>query len=111
MTNTWRRIVAFLAAVPMAMSGVASASIPTAGAPAETAWTKAVQQGSLEAYAEFAMTYPDSKYAKVAYARLSSVGTVSTADHAATKADHMGLDLGLDSVSEPAFLPTMIMTV
>jgi len=93
----------------MAMSGVASASIQAARAPAETAWTQAVQKNSLEAYAEFAMTYPDSKYTKLAYAKLSNAGAVSTAGQAAEKAQ--GLDVGLDSVSQPAFLPTFIMTV
>lgn len=101
MTDAWRRIVAFLVAVPMAMSGVVFASSGEARTPAETAWAQAVQRNSLEAYAEFVMDYPDSEYSRQAYAKLSSIATIPAADRAMAKIKLMDSNL----FSEPNFIP------
>lgn len=55
------------------VAGEASAAIPTAESATEVAWSRAVQQGTLHAYAEFVLSYPDSAYTAQAYAKLSAV--------------------------------------
>ncbi|HEV8015052.1 MAG TPA: hypothetical protein VGP48_05945 [Stellaceae bacterium] len=107
MTRAWRRLLGLIAAMPMAMGGVAFASLGEARASAEVAWAQAVQQGSLEAFAEFAMTYPDSKYVELAYARLANPDAAATA---------IGVSMGgqgadENSMSEPGFVPSSIMVV
>jgi hypothetical protein len=107
MTRAWRRLLGLIAAMPMAMGGVAFASIGEARPAAEIAWAQAIQQGSLEAFAQFAMAYPDSKYAELAYARLSNLDTAAVA--AAAVAGAQDADAG--SVSDPDFVPRSVMVV
>jgi hypothetical protein len=91
----------------MAMSGVSISSNAEARPQAESAWDQAVRQNSLEAYAEFAMTYPDSQYAKQAYAKLSNAGAAPVSAHAAAGIRHSDAN----SVSEPGFVSNLMMIV
>lgn len=105
MTRVWRQFLGLLAAMPMAISGMAVASTAEVRSPVEAAWAQAVQQGSLEAFAQFAMTYPESAYAQVAYAKLSNPDAVSIPDMVASiQADD-------NSISEPGFVPSSMMVV
>ena len=106
MTRMWRQFLGLLAAMPMAIGGIAvSSSVAEARLPVEAAWAQAVQQGSLEAFAQFAMTYPDSAYAQLAYAKLSNPDAASIPEMvAAIQADD-------NSISEPGFVPSSMMVV
>jgi len=105
MTRAWRRFLSFVAAMPMAVSGIAVASVPPAHSPVEIAWAQALQQGSAEAFAQFAMTYPDSPYAELAHARLSNPEAAAAQQAAASI---LG---GENSISEPGFVPSSMMVV
>jgi hypothetical protein len=109
MTRAWRRFLGLIAAMPMAVGGVAFASIGEARPSAEVAWAQALQQGSLEAFAQFAMIYPDSKYVELAYAKLSNLDTASTATGATAGVQDGDANAG--SVSEPGFVPSSMMVV
>ena len=52
-------------------AGGATATSIRAPTPADAAWAEAVKSDTLEAYAAFAMMYPESKHAPAAYGRLS----------------------------------------
>jgi hypothetical protein len=91
--------------MPMAMSGMAVASVPDARSPIDAAWAQAMQQGSLEAFAQFAMTYPDSPYAEIAHARLSSPVAAAAQDTAP------GMQGDANSISQPGFVPSSMMVV
>ena len=52
-------------------AGGATAASMRAPAPADAAWAEAIKSDTLEAYATFAMMYPESKHAPAAYGRLS----------------------------------------
>jgi len=65
-----------VAAVMLTASG-ASASTAASARSADGAWAATIKNDSLEAYAEFAMMYPDSEHAQSAYNRLSAAYTDS----------------------------------
>ncbi len=107
MTDAWRRILAFLATLPLATSSIALASSGDARGPAKTAWAETVRQGSLEAYAEFAMTYPDSQYAALAYEKLANAEIASPAARAA--AGLLGTEA--DTINDPWFASNSMIVV
>ena len=104
MFRIWLRIAGLLAAFPLALGGSASAAVSERGA-AEAAWAKASQHNTLEAYAEFVIAHPGSKYAQRAYARLSTVGTVELNSHGVPVTD----DSADPGFSESPFIPNSIM--
>jgi hypothetical protein len=63
------RLMASAAAL-LAAGGVSTAIGETRSA-ADAAWTEAVKSDTLEAYAAFAMTFPDSEHAAAAHRQLS----------------------------------------
>jgi hypothetical protein len=65
------RLMTSAAAIVLAAGGASAASEKTAS-PADAAWASAVKRGTLEAYAAFAMTFPESEHAQAAYTRLST---------------------------------------
>ena len=65
------RLMASAAAVVLTAGG-ASAAFEKTASPADAAWAGAVKRGTLEAYAAFAMTFPESEHAQAAYNRLST---------------------------------------
>lgn len=64
------RLMTSAAALLLAAGGAGAASM-RAPSPAEAAWAEAVKSDTIEAYASFAMMYPESRHASVAYSRLS----------------------------------------
>jgi hypothetical protein len=66
------RLMTSVAAVVLTTGG-ASAALETTANPVDTAWAETVKRGTLEAYAAFAMTFPESEHAQTAYSRLSTV--------------------------------------
>jgi hypothetical protein len=107
MNAAWRRFLGLFAAMPMAVSGIAFGSAAEARTPVETAWAEAMQRGSLEALTQFAIAYPDSHYAELAYAKLANPEVVLTEASASKGLQHA--DSG--SVSDPDFVPRSVMIV
>src|SRR5579862_4383839 len=71
MSMKWAgRLMTSVAAVLFAGGG-AFASTGAPATSADTAWAAAVKSDSLEAYAAFVMTHPDSEHARAAYDRLT----------------------------------------
>jgi hypothetical protein len=70
------RLMSSVAAMLLAAGG-ASASTGAPSTPADVAWAAAAKSDSLEGYAAFAMTYPDSEHAGSAYDRLSGAAAIS----------------------------------
>ena len=103
-------LMASAAAVLLASGGAASAANGEASATAEAAWAETVKCNSLEAYAEFAMTHPESKFARVAYSKLSGAGTVG-ADANATAAWTAIDVVDENGASMPGFVPNLMMVV
>jgi hypothetical protein len=109
MTCTWSRLIAFVTALPFAMAGSAAASHIDAKKLAKAAWAQAQQQDSLEAYAEFAMSYPDSKFAPKALGKLSNHKTATTSEVAPK--DLLVEQANESFISEPGFARSLIMVV
>ena len=69
-----RQLLATVAAVTMAgaSSSAIARDVPSwvDRLAAKAAWAEALKRDTLEGYAEFAMNYPDSVYARAAYGRL-----------------------------------------
>ncbi len=101
MKNSLRRILALVAAMPLAIGGAASASVPTKSV-ADSAWAQALEQNTLEAYANFAMSFPDSPHAKAAYAKLSLGSGATAADVT------IGGEAGEVAVNSPGFVPAFM---
>jgi hypothetical protein len=55
------------------VAGEVSAATPEAKSDADMAWSRATETDTLQAYAEFLLTYPESSYTEAAYAKLSAV--------------------------------------
>ena len=105
MTSTWRRIVALIAAAPMALIGNAFAAAGKANPSLDAAWAQTIQQNTLEGYARFVMDYPDSPHADQALAKLANGnGAMKIGADGA-----MSRDLSL--VSAPDLVPSSIMVV
>jgi len=104
MLRIWLRIAGLLAALPLVFGGGAAAAVGDGGA-AETAWAKASQHNTLEAYAEFVIAHPDSKYAQQAYARLSTGGPVKLNSQGVPVLD----DFANPGISDAPFVPNSIM--
>lgn len=103
------RLLGSVAAV-LVTAGGASASTPGYETPAEAAWSAAVRAGSLEAYAEFLLAYPDNEHAAEAYGRLTlSAVTPVESDGKADVAALWGV--GQTGKSSPAILPGTIMII
>jgi hypothetical protein len=94
------RLTTSVAAV-LLMTGGGSAS--TAKVSDDAAWAEVVKSNTLEAYAKFAVMYPDSKHAQLAYSKLFGVTPV-TAD---TKPDGMAI-LDDEGESAPGLLPGVL---
>jgi hypothetical protein len=103
------RLMTSVAAVLLTTGGV-PASARDAGTPADAAWAAAVASDSLEAYAAFVMTYPDSAHARSAYSRLSGAKAASTRDNAGSEAAPLFTD-DRNQSSAPGILPGMIMII
>lgn len=71
MNRMIRRLIALASMAPFAVASAATAL----EADAEHAWAAAKRHDTLTAYAEFAMTYPDSRYASEARRRISGQNT------------------------------------
>lgn len=104
-----RRTFAFLALAPLALGGQASATSPAVGPDAQ-AWEEALQKNSVAGFAEFAMTHPESQFAKQAHARiLSGADAVRGSDASGAGAiDAEGL---VSQESAPEIMPDSIMVV
>lgn len=100
MTKLIRRLMAAAAAVPLAIGGVASTSAAVSDSAAEQAWHEASERNSIEAYAEFAMLYPDSDYARMAHARLSGAEQVGQAGKDSQNWASMAEEFDEESVPE-----------
>lgn len=103
-----RRLLSFVAIAPLAMGGTTMASTSDDISPVEVAWGQAVAQNSLEAYAEFAMTHPESNFARNARARIMGA-TVSSGAEGNSATSVAGDSDGQSSV--PEFIPDSIMIV
>jgi hypothetical protein len=71
-------------------AGGATAASMRAPAPADAAWAESIKSDTLEAYATFAMMYPESKHAPAAYGRLS--GSPAGANAKPTETSILGDD-------------------
>ena len=89
------------------LASVAAALLTSGGASASTvsAWNEAVMKDTLEAYAEFAMNYPDSKLADLAYRKLSGADLDTFAMNAAPSAGVAGSATDDNVASDPDFAP------
>lgn len=109
MRKLYHRLLAFAAATPLAMTGVASASVDGVAPSVERAWAQTVEQGTLEAYASFAMDYPDSDFALEAHKRLQSVSVMPVRTDAVS--DDADDDRAEGTSSGPGFIPDNLMIV
>ena len=100
------RLMTSVAALLLTLGGASAASIrvPT---PADAAWAEAVKSDTLEAYAAFAMTYPESKHAPAAYGRLSG----SQADAIAMPAVTSNHGDEENEAGTPGLLPGLLLIV
>ena len=100
------RLMTSVAALLLTLGGASAASIrvPT---PADAAWAEAVESDTLEAYAAFAMTYPESKHAPAAYGRLSG----SQADAIAMPAVTSNYGDEENEAGTPGLLPGLLLIV
>lgn len=96
------RLMASAAAV-LLTTGSGSASVGGLTPSAETAWAEVVKADTLEAYAEFAMAYPDSEHALLAYSKLFGAKAISDG----TKPESMTI-LDEDEGSTPGLLPGVL---
>jgi hypothetical protein len=103
------RLMTSVAAVLLTTGGV-SASTGHAGISADAAWAAARASDSLEAYAAFVITYPDSAHARSAYNRLSGAEAASTRDNASSESSPLFTD-DRNQSSAPGILPGMIMII
>ena len=71
------RLMASVASVLITAGAGLSASTAVASPSADAAWSDATKSNTLEAYAAFAMMYPDSKHAQSAHIKLFAGETVS----------------------------------
>lgn len=71
---------AFASAMTMLLSTFAGSSSPEARtiSPVDTVWAETVERDTLQAYAQFAMMFPDSQYTEVAYQKLASLEVART---------------------------------
>ena len=83
------RLMTSGAALLLTAGGATAASI-RAPPPADGAWAEAIKSDTLEAYATFAMMYPESKHAPAAYGRLS--GSLAGANAKPTETAILGDD-------------------
>jgi hypothetical protein len=102
------RLMASVAAV-LVTAGGASALPQEPGSAAEAAWSAAVDADSIEAYAEFLMTYPDSKHTPEAYNRLNQVA-LSPA-HGVPAQSTIAWSGGQSGRTSPEILPGSIMII
>jgi hypothetical protein len=112
------RLMASVAAVLVTAGGASALpqeSLPqeplsqNAAGVADVAWAAAVSADSIEAYAEFLMSYPNSRYAPAAYDRLNQVA-LSSADAAALQGV-IAWSEGQSDKSSPEILPGNIMII
>jgi uncharacterized protein (DUF1330 family) len=101
--------MASVAAVLLTTGGV-SASTGDAGTSADAAWAATRASDSLEAYAAFVMTYPDSAHARSAYNKLSGAEAASTRDNASSEGPLI-FKGDRNQSSAPGILPGMIMII
>jgi hypothetical protein len=101
--------MASVAAVLLTTGGV-SASTGDAGTSADAAWAATRASDSLEAYAAFVMTYPDSPHARSAYNKLFGAEAASTRDNASSEGPLIFKD-DRNQSSAPGILPGMIMII
>ena len=82
MGSSIRRILTLVAVAPLALTQ----------SPAAQAWYSAVKEDTLSGYAQFALQYPDSRYARAAHSRLMTIDemTPSLADETAEQIGQEG---------------------
>lgn len=66
------RLMTSVAAVVLTAGGASAAGFEKTASP-DAAWATTVKRGTLEAYAAFAMTFPESEHTQTAYSKLSTV--------------------------------------
>lgn len=94
MRRNIRRLLALVAVAPLALTQSATAQ----------AWYSTVKENTLSGYAQFALQYPGSRYARVAHSRLVTGGELTGAF-----ADKIAEETGPESA--PEFTPDSIMVV
>ena len=101
------RLMTSAAAVLLATGGGVAQSRAESHAPADAAWADAEQSGTLEAYTNFVLTYPESRHARSAYMKLS--GAEHAVDPASGGEPNMADDNSVTST--PGMLPGAIMII
>jgi hypothetical protein len=99
-----------VAAVLLTTGGISASTGDAGTSSADAAWAAARASDSLEAYAAFVMTYPDSAHARSAYNKLSGAEAASTHDNASSEGSPLFTD-DRNQSSEPGILPGMIMII
>lgn len=105
MTGFMKRLFAVVASMPLAFGGAATAATHQVATPDQMAWEEAVNTNTLEAFAAFAMQYPDSDHASEARARLVTEAMPADA------VDVFETARDVDHASSPDFVPSSIMVV
>ena len=100
------RLMTSVAALLLTIGGVSAASM-RGPAPADVAWAEAIRSDTLEGYAAFVMTYPESEHARAAYRRLS--GAEARAIAAPGEVSIVGDDE--NEASAPGLLPSLILII
>lgn len=101
--NRW--ILRLLAGVAVTQAGTAMATQNPVAAPDEQAWQNAVSVNTLEAYARFSMDFPESRHARQARSRLTTLSASFVYEEADTAADEP------EKTATPDFVPGSIMVV
>jgi hypothetical protein len=102
------RLMTSVAAMLLTTGGLSASTVGTESAP-DAAWAAAVRSDSLEAYAAFAMMYPESPQAAAAYAKLSGTDTASMIATELAGASFRSDDGS--TTSSPGMLPGTIMLI
>jgi len=105
--NKW--IMRLLAGVAVTQAGVIGTAMATPDAvttPDEQAWQQALSANTLEAYAKFSMDFPESRHARQARSRLTTLSASFVYEEEAdTVADEP------EKTATPDFVPGSIMVV
>jgi hypothetical protein len=115
--NRWiMRLLAGVAVTQAGAVGTAMATPDTVTTPDEQAWQQALSANTLEAYAKFSMEFPESRHARHARSRLTTISAsfvyeeeVDAEPDADAKADAAADETG--NTAAPDFVPGSIMVV
>jgi hypothetical protein len=106
------RLMTSVAAVLLTAGGASALTADGGASSADVAWAAATKANSLEAYAKFAMAYPESEHVLAAYERLSrSVKSVKASSEAAAPESAAGYGDYETDGSSPGILPGTIMII